>query len=487
MDDQSGPGVPIDHSLAPQSLVHESSPHTKTISKPQPNAQAESSEELRLGPSGSNLLPEQELHPSLATFAPDIFAARAQPPSLLVFSGGTAFNGVVEDLKHFTTRVSHVLPVSDDGGSTAEIVRVLGGPAVGDIRSRCLRLSDESSEEALAVKRLLGHRLPVDAPGAKMEWYSIVEGEHELWTGVSDPYKDTIRAFLVHFHTQILRHSSERFSFQNGSIGNFFFAGARTFFRSMDAAIFTYSSISAIPKDSLVLPAVSTNDRLVLGAELRNGEIIRGQNMISHPSPAELEQSGVRNVNKALGACPPLPSPIKRVFYMSTEGTHLLQEVFPKVNPNVVKNLDQVDAIIYGMGSLYTSICPSLILRGVGEAIAAKDCPKVFLLNGTHDRETAGMAASDFVLAVCNALNRTHGEDRASRLYYLPPTYVTVFLVPEGGQIPVDIENLHSIGITRVVTVPSEVADNGSIVFNSTKLIETLGNVIASTPPALAD
>jgi DNA phosphorothioation-dependent restriction protein DptG len=36
-----------------------------------------------------------------------------------------------------------------------------------------------------------------------MEWYEIVEGEHELWQGVSDPYKDTIRAFLVHFHTQV--------------------------------------------------------------------------------------------------------------------------------------------------------------------------------------------------------------------------------------------------------------------------------------------
>lgn len=41
-------------------------------------------------------------------------------------TGGTAFNGVVEELKNFTTRVAHVLPVSDDGGSTAEIVRVLG-------------------------------------------------------------------------------------------------------------------------------------------------------------------------------------------------------------------------------------------------------------------------------------------------------------------------------------------------------------------------
>lgn len=67
--------------------------------------------------------------------------------------------------------MSHVLPVSDDGGSTAEIVRVLGGPAVGDIRSRCLRLADDDTQEARAVKALLGHRLsPHDAEAAKMEW-----------------------------------------------------------------------------------------------------------------------------------------------------------------------------------------------------------------------------------------------------------------------------------------------------------------------------
>ena len=44
----------------------------------------------------------------------------------MVVLGGTAFNGIVEELKKLTVRVAHVLPVSDDGGSTAKIVRVLG-------------------------------------------------------------------------------------------------------------------------------------------------------------------------------------------------------------------------------------------------------------------------------------------------------------------------------------------------------------------------
>lgn len=116
--------------------------------------------------------------------------------------------------------VSHILPVSDDGGSTAEIVRVLGGPAVGDIRSRCLRLADSDSTEARAVKQLLGHRLSAhDRIAAKTEWYNIVEGDHQLWEGIGEPYKHTIRAFLVHFHTLVLRQSAARFSFQNGSVG----------------------------------------------------------------------------------------------------------------------------------------------------------------------------------------------------------------------------------------------------------------------------
>jgi hypothetical protein len=209
-----------------------------------------------------------------------------------------------------------VLPVSDDGGSTAEIVRVLGGPAVGDIRSRCLRLSDDSNEEARAVRSLLGHRLSIDRHAARHEWYGIVEGEHALWQGVSAPYKHTIRSFLVYFHAQTMRHASERFNFANGSIGNFFFAGARIFFQSLDAAIFLYSRVSGIPNDSVVCPVTSTNSVLMLGAELEDGTLLRGQSQISHPSPNPTSQptavdksssGSTKSILPASISCEPFP------------------------------------------------------------------------------------------------------------------------------------------------------------------------------------
>lgn len=44
-------------------------------------------------------------------------------PSICVFSGGSAFNDLSKELNEFTTKVTHIIPVSDDGGSTAEIIR----------------------------------------------------------------------------------------------------------------------------------------------------------------------------------------------------------------------------------------------------------------------------------------------------------------------------------------------------------------------------
>ena len=109
-------------------------------------------------------------------------------------------------------------------GSTAEIVRILGGPAVGDIRSRLLRLAPGTTREARAVRRLLGHRLisTIDDDAddiddatisrmAREEWLDILDGgqelyhqsantrvnddddeqsyEHPLWKDVSAPYR----------------------------------------------------------------------------------------------------------------------------------------------------------------------------------------------------------------------------------------------------------------------------------------------------------
>ena len=48
--------------------------------------------------------------------------------SFVVISGGTGCNSICPA---FGQSACYILPVSDDGGSSSEIIRVLGGPSIG--------------------------------------------------------------------------------------------------------------------------------------------------------------------------------------------------------------------------------------------------------------------------------------------------------------------------------------------------------------------
>ena len=123
----------------------------------------------------------------------------------------------------------------------------------------------------------------------------------------------------------------------------------------------------------------------------------------------------------------------------------------------MLKQIETSDAIIYGMGSLYTSIVPNLILRDVGEAIAQRNCPKILMFNGSIDRETSGMTATDYILAIVDALNRKHTE---YAIDFHVSDYVTHILTPDGGQFIVDDDALKAASLTRdkAIIVKSEVS-----------------------------
>jgi hypothetical protein len=89
--------------------------------------------------------------------------------------------------------------------------------------------------------------------------------------------------------------------------------------------------------------------------------LVRGADAGVHV-PILAESPGPIKVDKH-GRGPPLSAPIRRIFYLSAEGTMREHEVFPPPNPRLLQAVNTADAIVYGMGSLYTSICPSLILK----------------------------------------------------------------------------------------------------------------------------
>lgn len=384
---------------------------------------------------------------------------------LIIFKGGTAFNSLIRQFQMRFPNSAYIVPITDDGGSSREIGRVFGGPSIGDLRSTLTRLSDESTTEACAVKKLLEHRLPRNhLEHAMAEWHAFLQNEHPLYDSISSKYRELIRTFLCKFEAERLYRISSQFDIRNGSIGNFFFSGARMVLGSLETAIFMYSSVARISTTTYVLPIIDSNERLGISVQLENGEMIIGQHMISHPA-----DHGHVNKNMLI----PLPSLIKKLFYIDKFNN----KIDPKPHNEVLLSIKQSNGIIYGMGSLWTSIIPSLVLEGIGELIASLNHPKILLLNSCHDRETLGMTAQDIIFALCNSLNR-YGV-----LNHSPQDYITHMFVVEGSKMIVD-ENIFKQWDIQICYIPADPFNHLLIqnmqypIYSSQDLIQTIDQVM---------
>ena len=244
--------------------------------------------------------------------------------------------------------------------------------------------------------------------------------------------------------------------------------------------------ICSIPPWVDVLPAINSNFTHHISAGLADGSTIAGQVAISHPSaPTALpdqpeiapaltaaDHDRIEDANLP-GSLPALRRPniafskdddedltarIERLWYINPYG----HEIAPTANPKVVEALAATATVIYSIGSLYTSIIPSLVLRKVGAAIGGDGGGgsggirhKVLILNSKLDRETgpvrtAPMTARDFVAAIARACVESREPGMVGRDEVLG-RYVSHLVYLEGEGTPVvDVEELGRLGIKCV-------------------------------------
>ena len=321
-----------------------------------------------------------------------------------------------------------------------------------------------------------------------------------------------IRSILSHLHLEILKRNrppTSTFNFQSASIGNLFLTGARLFSGSFESAIYLLAIIGGVDESkTAVLPAIVSNFTHHISAGLADGTTITGQNAISHPSeptalndPVVDQTIGIAHTTDATiedanlpGSLPtlrqpsiafskqsesPLPARINRIWYINPYG----QEMRPLPNPKAVEAIDVADAVIYSIGSLYTSIIPSLILQGVGTSIAREGGPrfKILLLNGSLDRETGGFTAADFVAAIARACEESRGvtfDDREEVERHWWPNYVTHLIHVEGEGVPtVDKQELGRWGI-ECIRLYGRKGENGVTRYDGKALVQALSAIL---------
>jgi 2-phospho-L-lactate transferase/gluconeogenesis factor (CofD/UPF0052 family) len=186
-----------------------------------------------LGQSRSFGTIQQALAPDKDTLLVDALAAQGRlnrGPSIVAIGGGTGLSTLLSGLKRYSSNLTAIVTVADDGGSSGVLRRELGVQPPGDIRNCLAALA---REEPL-LTRLFQYRFQA---GGGLEGHSF---------------------------------------------GNLFLSALTAITGSLEAAITASGRVLAV--QGQVVPA--TNADVRLWAELENGERIEGESRIGHsPSP----------------------------------------------------------------------------------------------------------------------------------------------------------------------------------------------------------
>jgi uncharacterized cofD-like protein len=174
-------------------------------------------------------------------------------PKIVVIGGGTGLSTMLRGLKYFTTNITAVVTVADDGGGSGDLRQDLGILPPGDIRNCILALAD------------------------------------------TEPLME-----------ELLQYRFKNGRLENQSFGNLFLAAMDGISSNFEEAVQKMSSVLAVT--GKVLPV--TLDNVTLKAKLKNGVVISGESRIpdgvaENNSPIDrvfLEPGNVRALQEAVEA-----------------------------------------------------------------------------------------------------------------------------------------------------------------------------------------
>ena len=241
---------------------------------------------------------------------------------------------------------------------------------------------------------------------------------------------------------EVLNYRFREGSLSGQSLGNLVLAALNDMTGSFDQAVSLLGQVLAIT--GTVLPV--TNENIVLQAEFEDGSHIRGETHITD------YKKHTESVIRRISLDPPEPPAL----------------------PEALEAIREADMIIFGPGSLYTSVIPNLLTQGVADAVRACPGVKVYVMNVmTQDGETENYTAADHVRAL-----QDHGG-KALFQYVLvnnqpiPSELLEAYRRENAVPVPVDANDLRALG-TEPVFAPVARWRDGLIRHDPAALSESL-------------
>ena len=217
--------------------------------------------------------------------------------------------------------------------------------------------------------------------------------------------------------SQLFQHRFQRGSGLEGhSFGNLFLAALTSITKDFSEAVRLSSEI--LLTRGRIYPATSSN--VELEALMEDGGRVKGET----------------NITASKGK-------IKELFLVPPDVDPL---------PQTLEAINRADIITVGPGSLFTSLIPNLLVRGIAQAIGNSAAVKVFVCNlMTQANESLGLTAADHIRAL-----DVHAQARIFDFALInrapaSPQLQAKYALEGASQIVADLDAIEALGVRPVL------------------------------------
>lgn len=195
------------------------------------------------------------------------------------------------------------------------------------------------------------------------------------------------------------------------SFGNLFITALSKVTGDFEKAVAESSRVLAIR--GRVLP--STLEKVTLVGEFMDGSILEGETTITD------EQKPLRNIRLKPDDC--------------------------KAHPDALDAIANADLIIFGPGSLYTSVLPNLLIRDIHDAVLKSDAYKVNILNVmTQPGETENFTAWDHLKVLIDHTDPRIVDACFTNSEPIPPEMIEKYQEKGANAVPQDLDMIREKG-----------------------------------------
>ena len=241
---------------------------------------------------------------------------------------------------------------------------------------------------------------------------------------------------------QLMQYRFREGKLKGQSFGNLFIAAMNDIYGSFDAAVREVSSVLAVT--GKVLPV--TLEDVVLYAELEDGTIIKGESQI--PIKQQALNKRIRKVFLEPGNCMPMPEALREI--------------------------QEADAVVFGPGSLYTSIIPNILVKSIAEAINSTKAMKIYVCNiMTQQGETIGYSLSEHIKAINCHGNRAPIDYAIANTGEIPQALLEKYKTEDASPVLIDYDIIADMGI-KVIEGDFVNIENGYLRHDYNKLAEQI-------------